>query len=149
MLRIENISKTYGNGVHALKGVVLEIPRGMFGLLGPNGAGKSTLMRTIATLQTHESAEERHPCFPLGCQALTVLHLSQESLGELRAFFELELAQAQRLDLRVELLHLLHQLTLGDAVTEPKPSDDDSRHRYGKAAEEGHQRDQEFHNCLE
>lgn len=51
MLRIENVSKTYGNGVHALNGVNLEIPRGMFGLLGPNGAGKSTLMRTIATLQ--------------------------------------------------------------------------------------------------
>jgi ABC-type multidrug transport system ATPase subunit len=51
MLRIENLSKTYANGVQALKDVSLEIPRGMFGLLGPNGAGKSTLMRTIATLQ--------------------------------------------------------------------------------------------------
>ena len=51
MLKIENLSKTYGNGVQALKGVSLEIPRGMFGLLGPNGAGKSTLMRTLATLQ--------------------------------------------------------------------------------------------------
>jgi len=51
MLRIENLSKTYGNGVQALKDVTLEIPRGMFGLLGPNEAGKSTLMRTIATLQ--------------------------------------------------------------------------------------------------
>lgn len=51
MLKIENLSKTYANGVRALKGVSLEIPRGMFGLLGPNGAGKSTLMRTIATLQ--------------------------------------------------------------------------------------------------
>ena len=51
MLRIENLSKTYGNGVQALKDVSLEIPKGMFGLLGPNGAGKSTLMRTIATLQ--------------------------------------------------------------------------------------------------
>jgi ABC-2 type transport system ATP-binding protein len=51
MLRIENLSKTYGKGVQALKDVSLEIPRGMFGLLGPNGAGKSTLMRTIATLQ--------------------------------------------------------------------------------------------------
>jgi ABC-2 type transport system ATP-binding protein len=51
MLRIDNLSKTYGNGVQALKDVSLEIPRGMFGLLGPNGAGKSTLMRTIATLQ--------------------------------------------------------------------------------------------------
>jgi ABC-2 type transport system ATP-binding protein len=51
MLRIESLSKTYPNGVQALRGVSLEIPNGMFGLLGPNGAGKSTLMRTIATLQ--------------------------------------------------------------------------------------------------
>lgn len=51
MLRIENLSKTYPNGVRALHNVSLEIPNGMFGLLGPNGAGKSTLMRTIATLQ--------------------------------------------------------------------------------------------------
>ncbi len=51
MLSISNLSKTYANGVHALKKVNLEIGRGMFGLLGPNGAGKSTLMRTIAALQ--------------------------------------------------------------------------------------------------
>ena len=50
-IQIRNLSKTYANGVHALKDVTLTIPRGMFGLLGPNGAGKSTLMRTIATLQ--------------------------------------------------------------------------------------------------
>ena len=50
-LQIRDLSKTYANGVHALRDVTLTIPRGMFGLLGPNGAGKSTLMRTIATLQ--------------------------------------------------------------------------------------------------
>ena len=50
-LIIENLSKTYPNGVQALKNVNLNIDKGMFGLLGPNGAGKSTLMRTIATLQ--------------------------------------------------------------------------------------------------
>ena len=50
-LQIENLSKTYSNGVQALKGVNLEIGTGMFGLLGPNGAGKSSLMRTISTLQ--------------------------------------------------------------------------------------------------
>src|SRR5699024_2177496 len=51
MLTIRHLSKTYANGVQALKDVSLDIPHGMFGLLGPNGAGKSTLMRTIATLQ--------------------------------------------------------------------------------------------------
>ena len=50
-LSIQNLSKTYPNGVQALKNVSLHIPTGMYGLLGPNGAGKSTLMRTLATLQ--------------------------------------------------------------------------------------------------
>ena len=54
-LRIDNLSKTYPNGVQALRDVSLTIPTGMFGLLGPNGAGKSTLMRTIATLQEADS----------------------------------------------------------------------------------------------
>ena len=51
VLRIAGVSKTYPNGVQALKDVSLTIPAGMYGLLGPNGAGKSTLMRIVATLQ--------------------------------------------------------------------------------------------------
>jgi len=58
-LIIENLTKTYANGVQALNGVSLTIPQGMFGLLGPNGAGKSTLMRTIATLQDAGSGSIR------------------------------------------------------------------------------------------
>lgn len=50
-LIINDLSKTYANGVKALDNVTLTIPTGMFGLLGPNGAGKSTLMRILATLQ--------------------------------------------------------------------------------------------------
>lgn len=56
-LTINNLSKTYSNGVQALNNVSLTIPNGLFGLLGPNGAGKSTLMRTIATLQEANSGE--------------------------------------------------------------------------------------------
>jgi len=58
-LRIEHLSKTYGNGTRALNDVSLTIPRGMFGLLGPNGAGKSTLMRILATLQEADSGSAR------------------------------------------------------------------------------------------
>ena len=54
-LKISNLSKTYPNGVEALKNVSLTINNGLFGLLGPNGAGKSSLMRTIATLQEADS----------------------------------------------------------------------------------------------
>ncbi len=50
-LKINNLSKTYPNGIVALNNVNLNISSGMFGLLGANGAGKSTLMRIIATLQ--------------------------------------------------------------------------------------------------
>ena len=50
-LKIDSLSKTYSNGVKAIKNINLTLSQGMFGLLGPNGAGKSSLMRTIATLQ--------------------------------------------------------------------------------------------------
>ncbi len=56
-LTITGLSKTYSNGVQALKDLNLTIGNNMFGLLGPNGAGKSTLMRTIATLQEPDSGE--------------------------------------------------------------------------------------------
>jgi ABC-2 type transport system ATP-binding protein len=56
-LRIDRLSKTYANGVQALKDVSITIPKGMFGLLGPNGAGKSTLMRILATLQEADAGE--------------------------------------------------------------------------------------------
>ena len=54
-LTINNLTKTYKNGVKAIDNLTLEIGTGMFGLLGPNGAGKSSLMRTIATLQSPDS----------------------------------------------------------------------------------------------
>lgn len=54
-LTINQLSKTYPNGVKALKNLSLSIGNSMFGLVGPNGAGKSSLMRTIATLQDPDS----------------------------------------------------------------------------------------------
>jgi ABC-2 type transport system ATP-binding protein len=58
-LHIRNVSKTYPNGVQALKDVTLTIPAGVYGLLGPNGAGKSTLMRILATLQEADGGSVR------------------------------------------------------------------------------------------
>lgn len=54
-LTITGLSKTYPNGVKALKNLSLSIGNSMFGLVGPNGAGKSSLMRTVATLQEPDS----------------------------------------------------------------------------------------------
>jgi len=58
-LVVDNLRKTYPNGVRALDGISLTVGAGMFGLLGPNGAGKSTLMRTLATLQLPDSGSIR------------------------------------------------------------------------------------------
>jgi ABC-2 type transport system ATP-binding protein len=49
-LTVENISRMYRGGVHALRNVQLSLKPGVLGLLGPNGAGKSTLMRILATV---------------------------------------------------------------------------------------------------
>ncbi|MEA5500957.1 ABC transporter ATP-binding protein [Limnoraphis robusta Tam1] len=55
MLVIKQLSKTYANGIQALRDISLDIGYGIFGLLGPNGAGKSSFMRTLATLQDADS----------------------------------------------------------------------------------------------
>ncbi len=50
-LSISNLTKTYVNGVKALKGISLDVKEGdFFALLGPNGAGKSTTIGIICTL---------------------------------------------------------------------------------------------------
>lgn len=57
VLQINNLTKTYGNGINAIQDISLRISNGIFGLLGPNGAGKSSLIRTIAGLQKPDSGQ--------------------------------------------------------------------------------------------
>ncbi len=59
-LSVRGLTKTYRNGVEALKGVDLEVERGdFFALLGPNGAGKTTLIGIITSLVNKTSGEAR------------------------------------------------------------------------------------------
>lgn len=50
-LSIQHLTKTYRNGVQALRGINLEVEEGDFyALLGPNGAGKSTTIGIVSSL---------------------------------------------------------------------------------------------------
>ena len=49
-ITINNLSKVFNDGTHALDDVNLVIENGIFGLLGPNASGKTTLMRILVTL---------------------------------------------------------------------------------------------------
>jgi ABC-2 type transport system ATP-binding protein len=50
-LSVKGLTKTYKNGVQALKGVDLDVEQGdFFALLGPNGAGKTTLIGVTTSL---------------------------------------------------------------------------------------------------
>jgi len=57
-LVVDNLRKTYGNGVQALKGISLTVqPGDFFALLGPNGAGKSTLIGILSSLVNSTSGD--------------------------------------------------------------------------------------------
>lgn len=56
MLTVQNISKTYSNGRHALEDVSFTVQPGEFvSVIGPSGAGKSTILRTINRLISIDS----------------------------------------------------------------------------------------------
>ena len=50
-LSVKGLTKTYKNGVQALKGIDLDVAEGdFFAMLGPNGAGKTTLIGVVTSL---------------------------------------------------------------------------------------------------
>ncbi|HUG72973.1 MAG TPA: ABC transporter ATP-binding protein [Steroidobacteraceae bacterium] len=57
-LSVKGLTKTYRNGVQALKGIDLDVEEGdFFALLGPNGAGKTTLIGIVTSLVNKTAGE--------------------------------------------------------------------------------------------
>jgi ABC-2 type transport system ATP-binding protein len=57
IIKVENLTKNYGD-FEAVKGLSFEVyPGEIFGLLGPNGAGKSTTLEIIETLREKTSGQ--------------------------------------------------------------------------------------------
>jgi len=61
LIRVENLSKTYGEGevkTHALRGASFTIEKGEFvSIMGPSGSGKSTLMQILGLLDSASEGE--------------------------------------------------------------------------------------------
>src|SRR5210317_233635 len=59
-LSIQNLTKTYGNGMEALKGIDFNVEsRDFYALLGPNGAGKTTAIGIITSLVNKTAGKVR------------------------------------------------------------------------------------------
>ncbi len=59
-LSLQGLTKTYKNGVQALKGIDLDVEEGdFFALLGPNGAGKTTAIGIVTSLVTKTAGKVR------------------------------------------------------------------------------------------
>jgi ABC-2 type transport system ATP-binding protein len=57
-LSVKGLTKTYKNGVQALKGIDLDVAEGdFFALLGPNGAGKTTMIGIVTSLVNKTAGE--------------------------------------------------------------------------------------------
>lgn len=58
IVKVENLVKTYKNGVKALDGLTFQVRDGeIFGLLGPNGSGKTTSINCILSLLKYEEGK--------------------------------------------------------------------------------------------
>jgi branched-chain amino acid transport system ATP-binding protein len=75
LLKIKDLNVHYG-GIHALKGVTLQVPENkIITLVGANGAGKSTLLRTISALVTATSGSIKFTGHEiLGMESYDIVH---------------------------------------------------------------------------
>jgi ABC transporter DrrB family efflux protein len=128
-IRVEQVSKRFGDTL-ALSGVDLEVPEGIvFGLLGPNGAGKTTLVRVLTTLLTPDAGRAEVFGLDVATDAPAVRELigltgqfaavdeilsGRENLEMFGRLFDLSSAQAsERAD------ELLRRFDLADAADRP------------------------------
>jgi len=79
-LRLRDVVKEYPGGVHALRGVSVEVPSGdRVAVVGPSGSGKTTMLTVLGTLERPTSGE-------VEVAGRDVVAASDGQLAGLRAF---------------------------------------------------------------
>ena len=87
MLEIRDLNVYYG-GIHALKGISLEVSEGQIvSMIGSNGAGKSSMMNAISGIVKYKSGEIRYKGEPLPTAANKVVKLGVCQVPEGRQIF--------------------------------------------------------------
>ena len=129
MILLENVSKSYKNGVHALKNVTLSIEEGEFVyIIGPTGSGKSTLIKLLdgeeipdegtVTVAGTNVGKLKHSKVPLYRRNLGIVFQDFRLLPSLTVFeniaFAMECIGEDKLTVRKRVREVLELVSLED-----------------------------------
>ncbi|MBQ1346540.1 MAG: methionine ABC transporter ATP-binding protein [Erysipelotrichaceae bacterium] len=89
MIKLENVSKSFGD-LEVLKDISIEIAdHEIFGIIGQSGAGKSTLLRCINGLEDYQSGRIEADGVEVSLKDKKKLHLLQKNMGMIFQNFNL------------------------------------------------------------
>ena len=129
MIRLENVSKSYNNGVHALRDINLTIEDGEFVyIIGPTGSGKSTLIKLLdgeeipdqgrVLVNDVDVGKLRHSKVPFYPRSIGVVFQDFRLLPHLTIFenisFALEVIGMDRQQIRQRVREVLELVSLSE-----------------------------------
>lgn len=129
MIRLENVSKSYNNGVHALRDINLTIEDGEFVyIIGPTGSGKSTLIKLLdgeeipdqgrVLVNDVDMGKLRHSKVPFYRRSIGVVFQDFRLLPHLTIFenisFALEVIGMDRQQIRQRVREVLELVSLSE-----------------------------------
>lgn len=127
MIHLENVSKIYNNGVHALKDITVHIDEGEFVyVIGPTGSGKSTFIKLLDGEEIPDSGkvivaninvgELKHKKVPYYRRNIGVVFQDFRLLPNLTVFeniaFALEVLGVSKVEVRKRVREVLHLVSL-------------------------------------
>lgn len=129
MILLENVSKSYKNGVSALKNISLSIEEGEFVyIIGPTGSGKSTLIKLLdgeeipdegkVTVANTDVGKLKHKHVPLYRRNLGIVFQDYRLLPSLTVFeniaFAMECIGEDKMTIRKRVREVLELVSLED-----------------------------------